>query len=93
MDNTYVGKKLGLIMFPFLHKVSFRFVRSFVFLVRRNFGFLYAKLFQDWAVKYDTSDSPIPPRLDVNAPDLYIPLMAFVTYILMSGFVLGTQKR
>ncbi|VDK72827.1 unnamed protein product [Onchocerca ochengi] len=67
VDNTYVGKKLGLILFPFLHR--------------------------DWTVKYDSSDSPVPPRSDVNAPDLYIPLMAYVTYILISGFVLGTQKR
>ncbi|KAM3717919.1 Protein YIF1B-A [Dirofilaria immitis] len=67
VDNTYVGKKLGLILFPFLHR--------------------------DWSVKYDSSGSPVPPRSDVNAPDLYIPLMAYVTYILISGFVLGTQKR
>uniref|UniRef100_A0A1I8EUY9 Protein YIF1 n=1 Tax=Wuchereria bancrofti TaxID=6293 RepID=A0A1I8EUY9_WUCBA len=52
VDNTYVGKKLGLMLFPFLH--------------------------QDWTVKYDSSDSPLPPRLDVNAPDLYIPLMAYI---------------
>ncbi|MCP9262686.1 Protein YIF1A [Dirofilaria immitis] len=45
------------------------------------------------SVKYDSSGSPVPPRSDVNAPDLYIPLMAYVTYILISGFVLGTQKR
>uniref|UniRef100_A0A1I7VCX1 Protein YIF1 n=1 Tax=Loa loa TaxID=7209 RepID=A0A1I7VCX1_LOALO len=67
VDNAYVGKKLALIFFPFLHR--------------------------DWTVKYDSSDSPLPPRSDVNAPDLYIPLMAYVTYILFSGFVLGTQRR
>ncbi|VDN07136.1 unnamed protein product [Thelazia callipaeda] len=67
VDNAYVGKKLALILFPFLHR--------------------------DWAIKYDSSDSPVPPRSDVNAPDLYIPLMAYVTYILISGFLLGTQKR
>jgi len=31
-----------------------------------------------------------PPREDYNAPDLYIPTMAFLTYILLVGFVLGT---
>lgn len=67
VDNKYVGKKLGVILFPFLHR--------------------------NWAVQYDASDSPVPARLDVNAPDLYIPLMAYVTYILISGFVLGTQRR
>lgn len=33
------------------------------------------------------------PRDDVNAPDLYIPTMAFVTYILVVGLVLGTVGR
>ncbi|KAK0412526.1 hypothetical protein QR680_006266 [Steinernema hermaphroditum] len=67
VDNSYVGKKLAILLFPFLHK--------------------------DWSVRYSNSDEPVPARMDVNAPDLYIPLMAFVTYILLSGFVLGTQNR
>uniref|UniRef100_A0A915PXR2 Protein YIF1 n=1 Tax=Setaria digitata TaxID=48799 RepID=A0A915PXR2_9BILA len=54
---------------------------------------LFPFFHRDWVVRYDSSDSPVPPRSDVNAPDLYIPLMAYVTYILVSGFVLGTQKR
>ena len=28
----------------------------------------------------------VPPRQDVNAPDLYIPLMAFVTYVLLIAY-------
>ncbi|XP_043702111.1 protein YIF1B-B-like [Telopea speciosissima] len=30
-----------------------------------------------------------PPIYDINAPDLYIPLMAFVTYVVLCGFSLG----
>lgn len=30
-----------------------------------------------------------PPREDVNAPDMYIPLMAFVTYILLAALLAG----
>lgn len=33
------------------------------------------------------------PRQDVNAPDLYIPIMAFVTYILVIATVLGTRNQ
>lgn len=29
------------------------------------------------------------PSQDLNAPDLYIPLMAFITYILVMGFIMG----
>mmetsp|Transcript_27577 Transcript_27577/g.108096 ORF Transcript_27577/g.108096 Transcript_27577/m.108096 type:complete len:86 (+) Transcript_27577:1083-1340(+) len=31
------------------------------------------------------------PRDDVNAPDLYIPVMALVTYVLLVGFISGTK--
>jgi hypothetical protein len=30
-----------------------------------------------------------PPVQDYNAPDLYIPMMAFITYILLMGYILG----
>ncbi|XP_062996780.1 protein YIF1B [Elgaria multicarinata webbii] len=66
VDTVYVGKKLGLLLFPFLH--------------------------QDWQVQYQ-QDTPVAPRFDVNAPDLYIPVMAFITYILVAGLALGTQNR
>lgn len=46
----------------------------------------------DWSIKFD-QDQPVAPRFDENAPDLYIPVMAFVTYVLVSGIVLGTQSR
>ncbi|XP_058715834.1 protein YIF1B isoform X2 [Poecile atricapillus] len=46
----------------------------------------------DWQVRYQ-QDGPVAPRFDVNAPDLYIPAMAFLTYILLAGLALGTQNR
>ena len=33
------------------------------------------------------------PRYELNAADLYIPSMAFVTYILVVGYMLGLQNR
>nr|KAF6290085.1 Yip1 interacting factor-like protein B, membrane trafficking protein [Pipistrellus kuhlii] len=66
VDTLYVGKKLGLLFFPYLH--------------------------QDWEVQYQ-QDTPVAPRFDVNAPDLYIPAMAFITYVLVAGLALGTQDR
>ena len=38
-------------------------------------------------------EEPLQPRYEVNAPDLYIPVMAFVTYVLISGMSLGLQNR
>jgi len=47
---------------------------------------------KDWSLKYDNSE-PVAPRFEVNAPDLYIPSMAFVTYVLVCSLILGTQNR
>ncbi|KAG4067302.1 hypothetical protein HA402_000293 [Bradysia odoriphaga] len=46
----------------------------------------------DWSLKYD-QDNPVQPRFDVNAPDLYIPTMAYITYVVLAGLVLGMQNR
>ena len=33
----------------------------------------------------------LPPREDINSPDMYIPVMAFVTYILLSTLLAGVR--
>lgn len=66
VDTIYVGKKLGLLVFPYMH--------------------------QNWEVSYQ-QDTPVAPRFDINAPDLYIPAMGFITYVLVAGLALGTQNR
>lgn len=35
----------------------------------------------------------LPPREDVNSPDMYIPLMAFVTYTLLSTLLAGLNGK
>ncbi|XP_061683859.1 protein YIF1B isoform X2 [Syngnathoides biaculeatus] len=66
VDTLYVGKKLGLLVFPYMH--------------------------ENWEVSYQR-DTPVAPRFDLNAPDLYIPAMGFITYVLVAGLALGTQNR
>ncbi|KAK9706650.1 hypothetical protein RND81_07G141900 [Saponaria officinalis] len=34
-----------------------------------------------------------PPIYDINAPDLYIPLMAFLSYVVLGGLVLGLSGK
>lgn len=34
-----------------------------------------------------------PPIYDINAPDLYIPLMAFGTYVVLAGLSLGLHGK
>ncbi|KAK2575440.1 hypothetical protein KPH14_011178 [Odynerus spinipes] len=47
---------------------------------------------KDWTVKYE-QDMPMQPRYEKNAPDMYIPTMAFLTYVVLAGLVLGAQER
>jgi protein transport protein YIF1 len=47
---------------------------------------------KDWSLKYD-QENPVQPRYDINAPDLYIPTMAYITYVVLAGFILGMQER
>ncbi|XP_036324419.1 protein YIF1B-B isoform X2 [Rhagoletis pomonella] len=47
---------------------------------------------RDWSLKYD-QENPVQPRYDINAPDLYIPAMAYITYVVVAGLMLGMQNR
>ncbi|XP_071791931.1 protein YIF1B-B-like isoform X1 [Asterias amurensis] len=47
----------------------------------------------DWTIQYNQENEPVAPRYAVNAPDLYIPVMGFVTYILLAGVALGRQDK
>ncbi|XP_054714378.1 protein YIF1B-B-like [Uloborus diversus] len=62
--------------------------------VTKKLGLLFFPFtHKEWAVHYNNQNEPVAPRYDVNAPDLYIPTMAFVTYILTAGYILGSQNR
>lgn len=78
VNHRYVLRKLILILMPFMNRTWGR---------QRGLG-------QDNSDGTSNGDGTcyLPPRDDVNAPDLYIPVMAFVTYVLVVGFVFGTRN-
>ena len=84
MDNTYVTKKLGLLLFPFAHSDWLVKLHNEV---KDNCSILSPR-----SIRY-SHDEPVQPRYELNAADLYIPSMAFVTYILVVGYMLGMQDR
>lgn len=68
VSNSYVLRKILLILFPYRHK--------------------------DWnriSTKETGINQFLPPSHDVNAPDLYIPVMSFVTYILLWAVFQGLK--
>ncbi|KAF1991593.1 YIF1-domain-containing protein [Aulographum hederae CBS 113979] len=70
VSNSYVVKKLALVLFPWRHRPWSRQQR----VSHRGQESLF-----------------LPPREDINSPDMYIPVMAFVTYILVSTLLAGLR--
>lgn len=73
-------------------KMKYFFAVDTSYVWRKLIILLFPFTHSDWSLKYN-AEGPVAPRFEVNAPDLYIPVMAFVTYILMAGLALGTQDR
>ncbi|KAF7303736.1 WD-REPEATS-REGION domain-containing protein [Mycena indigotica] len=71
VSNSYVIRKLRVLLFPWSHK--------------------------QWGRKSHRTDAGqteyLTPRDDLNSPDLYIPVMALVTYVLLSAFYSGVTAR
>lgn len=47
---------------------------------------------RSWArktIRGEGGDAFLPPNEDINAPDLYIPTMALITYVLVVGALMG----
>ncbi|KAF0039834.1 hypothetical protein F2P81_008069 [Scophthalmus maximus] len=75
-----------------VNKLKYFFAVDTRYVMKKLMILMFPYTHQDWEVRYHR-DTPLTPRQDVNAPDLYIPSMAFITYILLAGMALGIQKR
>ncbi|ODV89090.1 hypothetical protein CANCADRAFT_148438 [Tortispora caseinolytica NRRL Y-17796] len=83
VSNQYVAAKLGLVIFPWKNKVWSRQTAS------------GSGIESPVATPGTPGPYPavvhLPPRLDLNAPDMYIPLMGFTTYCLLASIIQGLQ--
>jgi protein transport protein YIF1 len=82
VSNSYVLSKILLVLFPWRHKPWSRQqgrLSTSTTSVNGPVGQAeYTSIF-------------LPPRDDLNSPDMYIPVMAFVTYILLSTILAGLR--
>ncbi len=77
VTTPYVLRKILLVLFPWRHKPWSRQQRpSTTSSSQESASYSYYFL---------------PPRDDLNSPDMYIPVMAFVTYILLSTLLAGLR--
>eukprot|EP01006_Ploeotia_vitrea_P054595 TRINITY_DN67905_c6_g1_i1.p1 TRINITY_DN67905_c6_g1~~TRINITY_DN67905_c6_g1_i1.p1 ORF type:complete len:330 (+),score=46.02 TRINITY_DN67905_c6_g1_i1:150-992(+) len=75
VNNNYVKNKIKLLVFPARHRFRRREAQS------NSFAGPTDTVVDDY--------NYLPPVEDINAPDMYIPLMAFITYILLVGLFAG----
>jgi len=75
-----------------ISKLKYYFAVDTTYVRRKLTLVLFPFANTDWSIKY-SQDEPVAPRYEINAPDLYIPVMAFVTFILVAGLALGTQDK
>ena len=80
VSNSYVLNKLALVLFPWRHKPWTRQQTRLTATSATASGQLMQQQY---------SSMFLPPRDDLNSPDMYIPVMAFVTYILLSAMLAG----
>ena len=82
VSTPYVLRKLLLVLFPWRHKPWSREQRP-----SSNPSTDPSSAGANNAYSYYF----LPPREDINSPDMYIPVMAFVTYILLSTLLAGLR--
>lgn len=78
VTTPYVLRKLLLVLFPWRHKPWSRQQRPSASGGQESSTYSYYFL---------------PPRDDLNSPDMYIPVMAIVTYILLSTLLAGLRGQ
>lgn len=88
--GEYVEKRIE--SFLSISKLKYYFAVDTTYVLKKLGLLTFPFAHEDWSLKYDKSE-PVAPRYEINSPDLYIPTMAFVTYVLLCGLVLGTQDR
>lgn len=87
VSHGYVLSKCLLLLFPFRHKVFCVYWRNSV---------VFSKSFSRSVIRNETTGAVYsfkPPRYDVNSTDLYIPAMAYVTYVILVGVLMGMENR
>jgi protein transport protein YIF1 len=82
VSNSYVVRKLLLVLFPWRHKPWTRQQARMTTSSTDASGQISQ---QQYTFNY------LPPRDDLNSPDMYIPIMAFITYILLSTVLAGMR--
>ncbi|OAA72146.1 Hrf1 [Cordyceps fumosorosea ARSEF 2679] len=92
--QEYVEQNIGRYVNVSALKHYFNVSNSYV--INKLFLVLFPWRHKPWARKQATATNGqegwyLPPREDINSPDMYIPVMAIVTFILLSTLIAGLR--
>ncbi|KAJ4147770.1 hypothetical protein LMH87_002276 [Akanthomyces muscarius] len=92
--QEYVEQNIGRYVNVSALKHYFNVSNSYV--INKLFLVLFPWRHKPWARKQGTATNGqegwyLPPRDDINSPDMYIPVMAIVTFILLSTLIAGLR--
>lgn len=95
--RDFMGKgqeeiKRNLDKYVSINQLKYYFAVDTTYVTKKLSLLLFPFVHKDWSIRF-SHDEPVQPRFEMNAADLYIPSMAFVTYILVVGYMLGVQER
>ena len=76
VSNSYVVRKLLLVLIPWRHRPWTR---------------QQTRMAGPEGSSQQYSNMYLPPRDDLNSPDMYIPIMSLITYILLSTMLAGIR--
>ncbi|KAG8904239.1 hypothetical protein FRB99_002059 [Tulasnella sp. 403] len=99
VGQEYVEKNFGTVHFLPIGILKHQFNVSNSYVLNKLRIVLFPWRHRPWSRQVRRSETNgqnegyQPPRDDINSPDLYIPAMAFVTYVLMAALIAGMQKR
>jgi hypothetical protein len=92
VSNAYVMAKLRRLLFPFGTRTPAAWKRK-----EPSAAVAAGALGADAVGRQSLPNAQgavfLAPALDDNAPDLYLPTMAFITYVLVCGLLKGTQMK
>ncbi|KAK5991017.1 Protein transport protein yif1 [Cladobotryum mycophilum] len=94
--QEYVEQNVGRFVNVSALKHYFNVTNSYV--VNKLFLVLFPWRHKPWSRKQAVGSNGqegryLPPRDDINSPDMYIPVMALVTYILLSTLIAGLRGQ
>lgn len=79
-------------MSKYFHQLRYYFDVTHAFVLSKLKLIIAPFLEQDeWRDQYDSSNAPASPRFNKHSIDLFIPTMAFITFLLLSALALGTR--